>query len=124
MFQIPRNTEFNFRAWALVPQDIATGGNLEINLTLMSISDENQIFYVGFNQSIPAIGNDDVEAFYLVDVGSLVQTLGAMIAAWWGFCASLIIALLIVKKPMLIEKNAYNLCLNLEQNLKNQKIPI
>ena len=98
MFQIPRNTEFNFRAWALVPQDISAGGNLEINLTLMSVSDENQIFYVGFNQSIPAIGNDNVDAFYLVDVGSLVQTLGAMIAAWWGFCASLFIALLIVKK--------------------------
>ena len=50
MFQIPRNAEFNF---VLGPwfQDIATY-NLEINLTLMSISDENQIFYVGFNQSI------------------------------------------------------------------------
>ena len=82
MFQIPRNTEFNFRAWALVPQDISTGGNLEINLSLMSISDEKEIFYVGFNQSIPAIGNGDVETVYLVDDVSLFRTLVQVIAAW------------------------------------------
>ena len=98
MFQIPRNSECHFRAWALVPQDISTGGNLEINIKLMSISDDDQIFYVGFNQSIPAVGDDNAEKFFSVDVGSWANTLGAIIAAWWGFCASLLLALFVVKK--------------------------
>ena len=55
-------------------------------------------FCACFNQSIPAIGNDDVEAFYSGCWFFSPNAGGAAIAAWWGFCASLIIALLIVKK--------------------------
>jgi len=98
MFQIPRNSECHFRAWALVPQDISTGGNLEINIKLMSISDDDQIFHVGFNQSIPAVGDDNAEKFFSVDVGSWAKTLGALIAGWWSFCVSLLLALFVVKK--------------------------
>jgi len=100
VFDVPLRANYSFRAWAMLPENQKSAGELYVNLTINSqFRDQNPFRYsVKENYSAKVVKPD--EEGVIDGFSSLVGDAGSLFMAWWHIIAAILVSGIILNKAI------------------------